>query len=177
MKNIFKIIAVVLVFCTLFMGCSSAPDPENTTGAPTTFPQESTVGQTETPTTPPTTEATVPPTTEATVPPTVEVTEPTTFPTEPGHIHTFSEATCSQPKTCTCGATEGAPIEHKYVDGVCSVCEYNDPDYANTMVWIPTNGGTKYHRHAGCSSMEDPEYVTKGEAEYLGFEPCKKCFK
>lgn len=44
------------------------------------------------------------------------------------------------------------------------------------MVWIPTNGGTKYHRRASCSSMIDPEQVTQEEAERRGFTACKRCY-
>ena len=45
------------------------------------------------------------------------------------------------------------------------------------MVWIPTNGGTKYHRKSTCSSMIDPEYVTLDEAIRLGFTACGRCYK
>ena len=48
--------------------------------------------------------------------------------------------------------------------------------YGNNMVWIPTNGGRKYHRNDTCSNMIDPRYVTKEEAIELGFTPCKKCY-
>ena len=43
-------------------------------------------------------------------------------------------------------------------------------------VWIPTNGGQKYHSHSGCSNMIDPRYVTISEAEALGFTSCKRCY-
>lgn len=44
------------------------------------------------------------------------------------------------------------------------------------MVWIPTHGGTKYHRFSTCSGMEDPEQVTLEEAEAMGFTPCGRCY-
>ena len=44
------------------------------------------------------------------------------------------------------------------------------------MVWIPTNGGTKYHSKQGCSKMIDPEYVSLEEAKNRGFtEACGRC--
>ncbi len=43
------------------------------------------------------------------------------------------------------------------------------------MVWIPTNGGTKYHSNAYCSKMKDPKQVSREQAEANGFTPCKKC--
>lgn len=44
------------------------------------------------------------------------------------------------------------------------------------MVWIPTNGGTKYHSHSGCSNMKNPRQVTRDEAESLNYDACKRCW-
>lgn len=43
-------------------------------------------------------------------------------------------------------------------------------------VWIPTHGGTKYHRRSTCSGMENPEKTTKEDAIRRGFEPCQRCY-
>lgn len=43
-------------------------------------------------------------------------------------------------------------------------------------VWIPTHGGTKYHRRSTCSGMEDPEKTTKEDAISRGFEACQRCY-
>ena len=43
------------------------------------------------------------------------------------HTHTYADATCTAPKTCTCGATEGNALGHNYVDGVCGVCGSSEP--------------------------------------------------
>ena len=43
-------------------------------------------------------------------------------------------------------------------------------------VWIPTHGGTKYHRRSTCSGMEDPEKTTKEDAIRRGFDPCQRCY-
>ena len=44
-------------------------------------------------------------------------------------------------------------------------------------VWVPTNGGNKYHRNPSCSGMKNPEYVTLEEAYRRGItEACKKCY-
>lgn len=43
------------------------------------------------------------------------------------------------------------------------------------MVWIPTNGGTKYHSRSSCSNMDNPQKVTVSQAESRGFTPCKRC--
>ncbi len=47
--------------------------------------------------------------------------------------------------------------------------------YSEKMVWIPTNGGTKYHASASCSNMIDPILVTEEEAIAKGFGPCGRC--
>ena len=161
---------------------------------------EKQTNQTELESTTPTNETTTTPTTESSTPPTIE---PTTAPTtEPPHTHNFNAATCTTPKTCSCGTTQGEANGHNWKDatcsdpktctvcgttsgltaghnfsnGKCTTCGKADPDYNHeTMVWIPTNGGTKYHTHAGCSNMEDPEQVTQSEAESRGFTPCKRC--
>lgn len=44
------------------------------------------------------------------------------------------------------------------------------------LVWVPTNGGTKYHSNAGCSNMNQPIQVSVETAELNGFSPCKRCY-
>ena len=92
--------------------------------------------------------------------------------------HSWTSATCSEPKTCSdCGATSGLAAGHNFSNGECTMCGKTDPNYiSETMVWIPTKGGTKYHRYAGCSNMDNPSQVTKSQAESRGFSPCKKCY-
>ena len=57
-------------------------------------------------------------TSAATTAATVKTTAPTTV-----HKHAFAAADCTKPKTCACGATEGAPLGHEYdKDAVCIRC-------------------------------------------------------
>ena len=48
---------------------------------------------------------------------------------EPTHEHTFADATCTAPKTCECGATEGEALGHNWTEATCkapktcSVCK------------------------------------------------------
>lgn len=44
------------------------------------------------------------------------------------------------------------------------------------IVWIPTRGGTKYHKTNTCSNMIEPYDVTISEAIELGFTACKRCY-
>ena len=104
----------------------SATEPTTattTTTEPTTAP---TSEPTTKPTTTPTTESTTAPTTESTTAPTTEstaapTTESTTAPTtEPLHIHSFSAATCTTPRICSCGATEGSANGHSWKKATCT---------------------------------------------------------
>ena len=45
------------------------------------------------------------------------------------------------------------------------------------MVYIPTDGGKKRHLNSTCSRMYDPRKVSERNAQLLGFDPCKRCFK
>lgn len=47
---------------------------------------------------------------------------------------------------------------------------------ADVYVWIPTNGGTKYHSNSNCSNMKNPKQVTLDNAIRSGFTACKKCY-
>lgn len=91
--------------------------------------------------------------------------------------HDWKDATCSTPKSCNvCGIILGSASNHTYKNGKCTTCGKTDTDYVSeVMVWIPTKGGTKYHSRSNCSNMDDPEKVTKSEAEALGFTACKRC--
>lgn len=46
----------------------------------------------------------------------------------------------------------------------------------SNLVWVPTNGGKKYHSRSGCSNMKNPNQVTKATAEANGFTPCGRCY-
>ncbi len=47
---------------------------------------------------------------------------------------------------------------------------------STTKVWIPTKGGTKYHKTSTCSKMKNPVKVTVSKAKSKGFSACKKCY-
>lgn len=50
------------------------------------------------------------------------------------------------------------------------------PTPSAKMVWVPTNGGSRYHRTSECSGMKDPQQVTLEEAESMGYGPCGRCY-
>lgn len=41
-------------------------------------------------------------------------------PTSPSHTHSFSAATCTQAKTCSCGATSGTALGHNFSSATCT---------------------------------------------------------
>ena len=94
------------------------------------------------------------------------------------HVHSFDFATCLKPKTCTvCGETSGDVAEHVFSGASCVNCGAENPDYNfEYYVWIPTNGGSKYHCRSGCSGMKNPQEITESEAIARGYSPCGRCF-
>lgn len=75
-------------------------------------------------------------TTPATQAPTEAPTAPPTTPPATTCSHSWVDATCTAPKTCSkCGATEGRAAGHSYTDGACSVCGTADPN-------VPFTGNT-----------------------------------
>lgn len=91
--------------------------------------------------------------------PVTEYAEPTTEATVPTMESTVATETATQPSILETTAT---PIQQ------------TEP--TEEMVWIPTGGGTKYHRHSGCSQMNNPEQVPISTAISRGFTPCKRCY-
>ena len=45
-----------------------------------------------------------------------------TVSSQPSHTHSYSAATCTTPKKCSCGAVGGPALGHDYKDGKCSRC-------------------------------------------------------
>ena len=54
--------------------------------------------------------------------------------------------------------------------------KYTGGTSSSGKVWIPTDGGTKYHSKGSCSGMYNPKQVTRDEAEAAGFGRCSKCW-
>lgn len=155
-----KFLSLVLAFVLVTSLCACDLDTLQSTqpasaAQPTAAATVATTAPTETPTTAPTVAPTEAPTATPTVAPTKT---PTKKPTE---------APTVAPTVAPTEKPTEAPTE-KPTEVI------HDSEY-EVMVWIPTKGGKKYHTYAGCSNMDDPEYVTKEEAEELGFTPCKRC--
>lgn len=66
--------------------------------------------------------------------------------------------------------------KQEQISAPVSTTENDTSGMGATMVWIPTKGGKKYHRTAGCSNMSNPQSVSLSEAEEKGFTACKRCY-
>ena len=194
------IIVIILALVTIFTAPNTEANASDdttatiTTEASTDSTVESTSETTAASTTEPTTAPTTAPTTEPTTAPTTEpttapTTEPTTAPTtEPPHTHSFSSATCTAPKTCSCGATEGEANGHNWKDATytspktCTVCGTTEgtpldvPGKENYHGHVYTGGdkSTKYHYEADCAGKYSHE-ITWDEVEKRNLGPCKTC--
>ena len=80
-----------------------------------------------------------------------------------------SEAAPEQPvqrSVPTGGSGSGSP----------SVTVPTQSETTGDLVWVPVNGGKKYHRNSSCSNMENPMQVSRETAEANGYDPCKRCY-
>ena len=122
---------------------------------------------------------------------------------KPKHTHSFSAATCTTPKTCSCGATEGkanghswksatctspktctvcgttsgSTSSHNYSAGKCTNCGAKDPNYTTTTYILNTKS-MKFHRTT-CHKLptDNRANTTMSRQEIInsGYEPCKIC--
>ena len=74
--------------------------------------------------------------------------------------------------TCGCGHQN----HNKEVDDNRIASSQQQSTEKEAMVWIPTNGGVKYHSDSFCSNMKNPKSVPLSKAQSLGFTACKKCY-
>ena len=150
------------------------------TSVPTTTPSTApaTTPTTALPTEPTTAPTTAPSTEPTTAPTTEPSTEPTTAPTtEPSHTHSFSTASCTEPRTCSCGETEGTAKGHSYANGICSECGTKDPNY-KTVTYVLNTSSKKFHL-TSCSRLpttnRQDTTMTREEIISAGYEPCGYC--
>ncbi len=131
MKKYIFILAVILLICTVTMicGCNRVVDtkdePDNDSSEPTPDTTPNTDADTELDNNTSTTDSTLDDASSNDI----TVSTPNNTPeadVEKEHIHDFSDATCTTPKTCrSCGETEGEKLEHIITcldAGTCAKC-------------------------------------------------------
>lgn len=114
-----------------------------------------------------------------------EVTEAQTTTTTTRVTITAAQTTVAQTTTTTYSQSNVNPGGQEsnnvggsssgYVSGGGSV-SVPEPETGPSLVWVPVNGGTKYHSYAGCSNMIDPIQVTVETAMANGYTACKRCW-
>lgn len=106
----------------------------------------------------------------------------------PVHTHSFSPATCTTPRTCSCGATEGTANGHDWKDATytsaktCTTCGATEgdpidpPGKENYHGHVYTGGSSskKYHYEANCAGKNSHE-ITWDEVSRRGLGPCGTC--
>ena len=105
------------------------------------------------------------------------VTTAPTQTTAPVHTHNYSDATCTKPATCSCGATKGSALGHDYAGatctnpGTCKTCgakgamlphDYDDATCtkpATCKNCVATKGGPSDHKNVlgECIYCGDPD--------------------
>jgi len=53
----------------------------------------------------------------------------------------------------------------------------DESDEEQSVVYVPTHGGEKYHRTITCSSMQNPRKMSLRNADALSIDYCEKCSK
>ena len=178
-----KIIVALTILSFLLMGlyaCIGLTEdttPE-TTGSTTASSEATEPSASDAPTDFTTEPSTDPVPDDTTEPVTTPATEPATQPpTEPPHTHSYSAATCTQPRTCSCGATDGEPLGHSYANGTCSHCGASDPDY-NETTYVLNTSTKKFHKPS-CSRLPTKNRkdtsMSRDEIIEQGYSPCGYC--
>ncbi|MBC8569439.1 hypothetical protein [Zongyangia hominis] len=170
------------VFLTVLISCftpGKAPVNADRITAQSMSQSESQPKQTRTVTTTPKrmtapVKTTTPVTSTTTTPVTTSSTSATTTTKAAATPSAQTVSSSSQPKSGGGAAQTPTPAQGGGTKSSYTLPPAEAPQ--SGMVWIPTNGGTKYHSNPNCSGMDGPRQVTVEEAESLGFTPCKKCY-
>ena len=172
---------LALILCLSLAACGAGTD-----AALPSADAETAAAETPAATMPPVTAASPSPTPEpapsatptATAAPSVSAAHtsapaPTTAPSPtPEPVQEYAPASTTAPVTSTPSAQPSSGTGGTQGGGV----SVPSPESGGNLVWIPTNGGTRYHSHSGCSGMIDPIQVSVETALANGFTRCGRCW-
>jgi len=133
MKKILALL-LALTFVFVFVACNNEKDTTSQTDTSTSTTQTESTDNTES-----TDSDTTDEISSDTETPSSITSTPTT--SNPSHTHSFSIATCTEPKKCSCGATSGSALGHDFTSGVCTRCGTTN---SNAVVWTYEDGGEDY---------------------------------
>ncbi|MGN0279832.1 MAG: hypothetical protein ACI4C4_10820 [Lachnospiraceae bacterium] len=98
-----------------------------------------------------------------------------------GHEHTWVDATCTEPKTCSeCGETEGEPLGHTWVEATCaepkhcSICGETEGE-ALAHTWVEATCSEAKHCSVCGETEGEPLEHTLSEANYQQAATCEVC--
>ena len=176
---------LALILCLSLAACGAGTD-----AALPSADAETAAAETPAATMPPVTAASPSPTPTATAAPSVSAahtSEPAPVPTSdtasapapttapsptPEPVQESAPASTTAPVTSTPSAQPSSGTGGTQGGGV----SVPSPESGGNLVWIPTNGGTRYHSHSGCSGMIDPIQVSVETALANGFTRCGRCW-
>ena len=122
-KTLSLLVALVILLSLCACGNEPTSDTTNPSQETSTSIDEISTDTTESTQTTDVEETTVSTEAPATTPSEENITKPTEKPiepTKPVHIHSYAAATCTQAKKCSCGATSGSALGHKWTNATCS---------------------------------------------------------
>lgn len=88
-----------------------------------------------------------------------------------------TEAATTKKASSTKATTKASSSRTKSSSSAAKVTVPAEAETGSNLVWVPTNGGKKYHSKSSCSGMKDPIQVSKDTAVADGYTPCGKCYK
>lgn len=98
-----------------------------------------------------------------------------------GHEHTWAEATCTEPKTCSeCGKTEGEALGHTWVEATCTeakhcnVCGETEGEPLE-HTWVEATCAEAKHCDVCGETEGEPLEHTLTEANYQQAAACEVC--
>lgn len=93
---------------------------------------------------------------------------------KPIHTHSFSTATCTTPKKCSCGFIEGNALGHNYNAGKCARCGNVDPNYVKEPTFEEVrNFLLNTVKSQGKYDSEDNSYIGNIATDDYGYTALK----
>lgn len=88
----------------------------------------------------------------------------------------YVEGPVSSPSGSSTSSGNNSGSSSSSGNGSSSGSKIPPEETGSNLVWIPTNGGTKYHSNPNCSKMNNPRQVSLETAKSYGYTACKKCY-
>lgn len=108
--------------------------------------------------------------------PSTNQSKPTSNPSQPTHTHSYSNASCTSPKKCACGATAGTALGHQFSSATCT-----SPQICSRCGTTSGNALGHSYSAANCNSPKTCTRCGQTEGSALGHNyvnnKCSRCGK